>query len=105
MKIIRMQEIEGFRTPSGVLAKELLNHKHVQVMNINLQSGDKIPPHSVPVDVFFYIVSGTGTITIGDKSKVVETTDIVICPPQTSMSLAADQDQPFVVLNVKTPSI
>lgn len=105
MKVIKMKEVEGFPTPTGVPAKELLNHKHVKIMNINLEPGDEIPAHSVPVDVFFYVVSGKGTIKIGKQAKVVEATDIIICPPDTPMALSADQNDHFAVLNVKTPSI
>ncbi|MFW6265125.1 MAG: cupin domain-containing protein, partial [Bacillota bacterium] len=58
-----------------------------------------------PVDVFFYIVKGKGTLQIGEEKAVVEATDIITCPPNTKMSLNADQGEEFVVLNVKTPSL
>jgi quercetin dioxygenase-like cupin family protein len=74
-------------------------------MNLVLTPGDVVPEHSVPVDVFFYIVEGKGTLKIGDEAEVVEAKDIILCPPNTEMSLKADQDEEFVVLNVKTPSL
>lgn len=105
MNIVRMNDIEGFRTPTGVLAKQLLKHKNVTIMNINLEPGDSIPAHSVPVDVFFYVVSGEGSLKIGDEESIVRETDIIVCPPNTMMSLKADRNSRFVVLNVKTPSL
>jgi len=105
MDMIRMKEIEGKLNKRGVLAKELVKHEHVQVMNLNLKPEDEVPKHNVPVDVFFYVVKGKGTIRIGDDEAVVEKDDIVLCPPGTDMSLRADQGESFSVLNVKTPSL
>ncbi|MFW5790508.1 MAG: cupin domain-containing protein [Bacillota bacterium] len=105
MKVIRMNEIEGSTNKRGVTSKQLHKNEDVKIMNLILQPGDVVPAHSVPVNVFFYIVSGRGTLQIGDNEQVVEATDIVPCPPNTEMNLKADQDEEFNVINVKTPSL
>ncbi|MBS3765268.1 cupin domain-containing protein [Candidatus Bipolaricaulota bacterium] len=105
MKVIRMEDIERQTNKRGIESKKLLKHDDAQIMNLILQPGDKVPPHSVPVNVFFYVVSGSGTIEIGDDKAVVEERDIVPCSPETEMSLHADQEEEFSVLNVKTPSL
>jgi quercetin dioxygenase-like cupin family protein len=104
MKIIRMKEVEGNKNQRGVTAKKLIDHDNTRVMNLTLKPKDHVPPHKVPVDVFFYIIKGKGTIRIGDEKKVVEATDIVLCPPEVEMALWADQGEEFSVLNVKTPN-
>jgi len=105
MEIIKMDQIEGKTNKRGITAKKLLKNDDVQVMNLVLDPGDVVPPHSVPVNVFFYIVSGTGTLKIGEEESVVEAGNIIPCPPETEMSLQADQGEKFKVLNVKTPSL
>lgn len=105
MNIIRMNEIEGKKNMRGVVAKQLISHDNTRVMNLNLQPGDEVPQHKVPVDVFFYVVSGKGTIQIGEEKAVVNATDIIVCEPNTNMALWADQGETFNVLNVKTPNI
>lgn len=105
MQIIKMNQVEGKKNKRGVTAKQLLKHDNAQIMNLILQPGDEVPSHSVPVDVFFYIVDGKGTLQIGEEKVIVYATDIVVCPPNTKMSLQADQEEKFVVLNVKTPSL
>jgi len=105
MDIIKMEQIEGKVNARGVTAKQLISHKNAKVMNLILNPGDIVPEHKVPVDVFFYIVSGKGTIKIGEEEAVVEETDIILCPPNTLMALKADQGETFKVLNVKTPSL
>jgi len=105
MEIIKMNEIEGSVNKRGVLAKQLIKHKNTTVMNLTINPGDSVPEHKVPVDVFFYIVSGSGTLQIGEEKAVVKAEDIIICPPNTNMALWADQGETFNVLNVKTPSL
>ena len=105
MDIIKMEEVEGKENKRGVTAKQLMKNDDVQVMNLVLRPGDVVPEHSVPVNVFFYIVEGKGTLQIGEEKTVVEAKDIIPCPPNTEMSLVADQGEKFKVLNVKTPSL
>ncbi len=105
MKIIKMDEIEGKENKRGVVAKQLIRHENTRVMNLVLKPGDEVPEHSVPVDVFFYIVEGKGTLRIGNDEEVVKARDIIVCPPDTKMALKADQGEVFKVLNVKTPSL
>ena len=105
MQVIRINEIEGKTNPRGVVVKQLISHDNTRVMNLNFKSGDEISTHKVPVDVFFYVVSGSSTIQIGEEKFVVKATDIVLCAPETMMALWADQGEAFSVLNVKTPSM
>ncbi len=105
MKVIRLSEITSKVNKRGVMTKTLVEHPSVTVKNLYLNSGDTIPNHSVAVEVFFYVVKGTGTIVIGDSEAVVKETDIVICPKNIEMAVRADQGVDFSFLNVKTPSL
>lgn len=105
MNIQKVDSVKGEVNRRGVVAKELINHKHTKVMNLVLAPGDHVPEHAVPVDVFFYVVSGKGTLKIGDEKAVVEANDIIECPQETKMALWADQGETFSVLNVKTPNL
>lgn len=105
MNVIKMEEIEGEENKRGILAKKLIIHENAEVTNLVLSPGDEVPEHSVPVDVFFYVVSGKGTLQIGGEQEIVEEDDIIPCPPKTKMSLKADQGEKFSIINVKTPSL
>lgn len=105
MEVIKMDKIEGRTNKRGITAKKLHKNEDVQIMNLVLSPGDEVPRHSVPVNVFFYVVSGRGTITIGDEDAEVEKNDIVPCPENTGMALKADKGEEFSVINVKTPSL
>ena len=105
MKVIKMSEVKGEINKRGFLAKTLVEHKNATVKNLIISAGDIIPPHRVPVDVFFYIIKGKGTIVIGDSEALVVEGDIVTCPQNVYMSVKADQGVEFSFLNVKTPSL
>ncbi|SDM15698.1 cupin domain-containing protein, partial [Halarsenatibacter silvermanii] len=101
MEVIKMDEIEGITNKRGVTAKQLHKNEDVQIMNLVLKPGDEVPSHSVPVNVFFYVVSGRGTIAIGDEEAEVKQDDIIPCPKNTEMALSADRGEDFSVINVK----
>lgn len=103
MNIIKIDEVEGKVNKRGVVVKELIDIDPVRVINISLKPGESVPDHKVPVEVFFYILEGKGTLRIGDEKAVVKANDIITCPKETIMSLKADQGETFSFLNVKTP--
>lgn len=103
MEIIKMESIPLTQNKRGVDARHLLERSSVKVTNLVLNPGDEVPEHAVPVDVFFYVVSGRGKITIGGETAEVQATDIIPCPANTPMAVRA-VDEKLVVLNVKTPN-
>ena len=105
MEVIKPEAMQGQKNRRGITAKQLLKKESAQVNQLHLEPGDEIPPHAVPVDVFFYVVAGEGTLCIGDQEAVVKQGELIPCPRGVDMSLQADQHEEFVVLNVKTPSL
>ena len=105
MNIIKLDEVITEENKRGVNSKGIVENEDVKVTQIELGEGDYLPEHQVPVNVFFYIVEGKGTLQIGEEKEVVKAKEVITCPPNTIMSLKADQGEEFVVLNVKTPSL
>ncbi len=105
MRVVRTQEMETVTNRRGIAMRELLRHEHAQVNQLLLQPGDEIGAYSVPVEVFFYVVSGSGTLRIADDEAVVKEGELIRCPRGEEMALSADQGEKFAVLNVKTPSL
>lgn len=104
MTSIKLQEIESVTNIRGIEAKTIVHHDHITMKNLILKPLEAIPSHQVPVDVTFFFLKGQGTITIGDETVSVGPEDIVLCPPNTPMSLTAS-DQGLSFLNIKTPGI
>lgn len=105
MKHLNMNEIEAVLNKYNVAAKTLVDHDNATIKNLFLNEGQAIPDHKVPMDVTFIILEGTGTITIGGETVNVKPFDCLLCPPDTFMSVKADDNSILSFLNIKTPGL
>jgi quercetin dioxygenase-like cupin family protein len=53
--------------PGDKTKSDVFKGKHFNIVVICLDDGYEIPPHHEPYDVFFYVVSGRGVFTAGEK--------------------------------------
>ncbi|SRR6056297_1152315 len=105
MSVIKLENLEQHENMRGIMTKDVLKNEDVQVKNLNLKEGDVVPPHQVPVNVFFHVLEGKGSIMIGDETFQLDEKDFITCPPNTKMKVMADRGAKFSILNVKTPAL
>lgn len=103
MNIITPEQGSTAYNQDAVLAKKLLSKSEVEVVRIELAPGSSLPVHSTPVEVFFYIIEGSGEVEIGDERQTVQSGSLVESPKDIPHGLHNNADSPFVVLVVKTP--
>ena len=60
--------------------KDVFKSRHFNIAVICLDSGHEIPPHDEPYDVFFYVISGKGVFTAGEKQWEAELGSMVFAP-------------------------
>jgi quercetin dioxygenase-like cupin family protein len=65
--------------------------------------GEALKLHITPVDVFFYVLEGKPTITIGDETRQVEKDNLIESPKDIPHSIANHTDDLVRVLVVKIP--
>lgn len=58
MKTVCYIDVPEKENGHGVSVRKLHENEHVMVAHIKLNPGEKVNPHSTPVDVFFYILEG-----------------------------------------------
>ncbi|MGD9761798.1 MAG: cupin domain-containing protein [Candidatus Izemoplasmatales bacterium] len=105
MKHVNMKELTAVSNKYGVQAKTLVDHDNATIKNLFLNPGQSIPDHKVPMDVTFFILEGTGSITIAGETAPVKAFDCLLCPPNTFMSVKADENSSLSFLNIKTPGL
>ncbi len=103
MEIITALAAPEVANPHKVSVRQLLDSEHAQVNLVSLQPGEALKRHITPVDVFFYILEGRGTVEIGDEREVVPAGTLVPSPARIPHRLANEGDEVFRVLVVKTP--
>ncbi len=91
------------RNPHGVSAKPIYDSPHASVVHMSLEPGQSLKTHSTPVDVFFYVLEGSGVVEIGEEKQRVSRDMLVESPARIPHSLANDGDRIFRFLVVKVP--
>ena len=66
--------------PHGVKASKLYDNEHALVVHLVLEPGQSLRRHVTPVDVFFYVLEGTGVVEIGEERKEVGPDTLIDSP-------------------------
>jgi quercetin dioxygenase-like cupin family protein len=66
--------------PGDRVKSDVFKSKHFNIVVICLDDGYEISPHHERYDVFFYVVSGNGVITAGEKQWHVKPGTMVFAP-------------------------
>ncbi|MFP4415967.1 MAG: cupin domain-containing protein [Chitinispirillaceae bacterium] len=103
MKTVNYVQQERFENPHGVDARMLLDNHHAQVILISLQPGESLKKHVTPVDVFFYILQGTGVVEIGDEQQEVGPETLVDSPAKIPHRWRNEGTEVCRIMVVKTP--
>ena len=72
-------------------------------MHITLEPGESLKKHITPVDVFFYVLEGTGVVEIGEERKEVGPDTLIDSPAKIPHCWYNESDKVFRVLVVKVP--
>lgn len=103
MKIVNAVDAEGIPTPHGVKVSRIYDTEYAQAVHITLQPGEFLKRHITPVDVFFYVLEGTGVVEIGGERQEVSRDNLVESPKDIPHSWSNESESAFRVLVVKAP--
>jgi mannose-6-phosphate isomerase-like protein (cupin superfamily) len=103
MKITNALTAEDKPNPHGVSAKPIYDSSYATAVHITLLPGQSLKKHVTPVDVFFYILEGSGIVEVGDEKERVSRDMIIESPARIPHRLMNDGQQTFRVLVVKVP--
>ncbi len=103
MKTVHIDKAKVVKNPHRVKSKKLYTSEHASVMQITLEPGEKLRQHITPVDVFFYVLEGTGIVEIGDDKKEVDKDTLVDSPKDIMHCWYNESDEILRFLVVKVP--
>lgn len=106
MKVVnalQIPESEEVRKIHNTSAYSLHKNEYVMATLIVLQPGESLRKHATPVDVFFYVLEGTGIVEIGDERQEVVADMLVDSPARVPHRLVNESESVFRFLVVKTP--
>jgi quercetin dioxygenase-like cupin family protein len=103
MKTVCYIDVPEKENGHGVSVRKLHENEHVQVVHIKLNPGEKVNPHTTPVDVFYYILEGVCTVEIGTERQQVSKDTLVESPAHIQHALYNESAQMTRIIVVKTP--
>lgn len=103
MQTTAVMEQETIRNPHGVDVRKLYDTERAQAMHITLEPGQSLKRHVTPVDVFFYVLEGTGVVEIGDERREVGSDTLIDSPARVAHCWHNESERVLRVLVVKVP--
>ncbi|MBF4475170.1 cupin domain-containing protein [Methanobacterium formicicum] len=103
MDIVQMENTPVADTPHKVDVRKLYDTENAMTVHITLQPGESLKKHITPVDVFFYVLEGTGIVEIGDEKKEVGKDTLIDSPARIPHCWYNESDDVLRFLVVKVP--
>lgn len=103
MIITDVAQVPSGPNPHHVDARKIYDSPHAMTVVITLQPGESLKKHITPVDVFFYVLEGTGIVEIGDEKAEVTKDKLVESPARIPHRWINQSPEVFRVLVVKVP--
>jgi mannose-6-phosphate isomerase-like protein (cupin superfamily) len=103
MKIVDVSQEPIHENPHHVDARKVYDTEHATATVITLDPGEALKKHITPVDVFFYVLEGTGIVEIGDERAEVGKDHLVESPAKIPHRWMNESGGTLRVLVVKVP--
>ncbi|HWQ64016.1 MAG TPA: cupin domain-containing protein [Methanospirillum sp.] len=103
MKITDVANVVSGPNPHHVDARKVYDTDNAIAVVITLQPGESLKKHITPVDVFFYVLEGTGIVEIGNEKATCTKDMLIESPARIPHRWLNESDSVFRVLVVKVP--
>lgn len=84
--------------------RQLVNEKHLLVMQVALQPGQKVPEHSANSNVHLLVIAGQVVVTLAGQESIAVTGSLLPVAHQTLMSIRNDANENASFLVFKSPN-
>jgi len=97
-----------YRAHGGAIAQMILDRRNLQEIGFlaiaRLDPGKEIEAHVDPMEEIYFILHGTGEMTVGDESRPVKPGDAIWIPTGDSHAVLNTGQEQIVVLVVASPA-
>ena len=103
MKIVNVKKTDISKNPHNVDARRIYDSENAQAIHMTLNPGEPLKRHITPVDVFFYVLEGTGIVEIGDEKQEVGPDTLIESPAKIVHCWYNESKEILRILVVKVP--
>jgi len=97
------KEIPPVLNAMGMIGTKLYSQPEGETVHIEFEPKAHLKAHKTPVNVAFFVIEGTATVTIGEESKSYPAGTIIDSPKDIPHALTNEGDSPLRVLVIKMP--
>ena|GEM_PF-779667 len=101
MNVMNYHAVEAQKKGKGYSGKVFTSDSSVKIVEMTIEPGGEVPPHSTPVDVIFHTIEGEAEITVGDESTTVTPGYILDSPAEIPHSIVNTGTGKFVMLVIQ----
>jgi len=101
IKITEVAKLASIKNPHNVDVRRIFESPDTSAVVITLKPGESLKKHLTPVDVFFYVLEGTGIVEIGDERQSVSKDTVVESPAMTAHTWINESNAVLRVMVVK----
>jgi len=101
MKITDVTKLVSVKNPHNVDVRKVFEAPDTSAVVITLKPGEALKKHITPVDVFFYVLEGTGVVEIGNELQSVGKDCVIESPAMIAHTWKNESKAVFRVLVVK----
>jgi quercetin dioxygenase-like cupin family protein len=101
MKITEVAKIASIKNPHNVDVRKIFESPDTAAVVITLKPGESLKKHVTPVNVFFYVLEGTGIVEIVDERQSVGKDSVVESPAMIAHKWMNESKTLFRVMVVK----
>jgi len=99
----RISQQPPAENPHGVDVRRVYESDHALCSVVTLKPGERLIRHITPVDVFFYVLQGSGLVEVGDDRLLVEKDTVIESPKDISHCWYNEGTETLRILVVKVP--
>ncbi len=103
MKTKNLADTSIMDNAHNVDARNLYNTPDAMITVITLEPGQSLKRHITPVDVAFYVLSGTGVVEVGDEKQAVGPDTLVESPKDIVHCWSNESNELLRFMVVKAP--
>jgi len=99
---MRIQNLENApKVPIELEAYLLHSENTVELIHLLLKPGEQLAEHNNPFDVIFFVIEGSGILTINGESKNLKATDTLKVTSEINRGWENNSDKDLKILVIK----
>ena len=101
ISIVETKRMTDFAPSSADIAPQrLIDTDDVAALLVSVDAGQAIEPCVMSAPVLYYVIEGSGSLTVEDEQADLQTGSVALVPPGTARSIAAAQPMRVLAIQV-----